>query len=112
MIEGSCGHTVEHISHLWDCTIGDYNKNNQRCTYYISVCKECYDPKHPQLEPRRNVSDAIALYQPRPTPDDQFGVYLGVVGDSALGANGMKPVPLAAPTVAYTFTGNLTVTIT
>lgn len=78
----------------------------------LKVCKECYDPKHPQLEPRRNVSDAIALYQPRPTPDDQFGVYIGQVADSAFGATGMQPVPLAAPTVAYTFTGNLTVTIT
>jgi hypothetical protein len=78
----------------------------------LKVCIECYEPKHPQLEPRRNVSDAIALYQPRPTPDDQFGVYLGLVGDSAIGSIGMKPEPLSAPTVAYTFTGNLTVTIT
>ena len=78
----------------------------------LKVCLECYDPKHPQLEPRRNVSDAIALYQPRPTPDDQFGVYIGQVGDSAFGSTGMQPVPISAPTVAYTFTGNLTVTIT
>lgn len=78
----------------------------------LKVCKECYDPKHPQLEPRRNVSDAIALYQPRPTPDDQFGVYLGVVGDSAFGSTGMQPVQLSAPTVTTTYTGTLRVTIT
>jgi len=32
----------------------------------FKVCIECYEPKHPQLEPKRNVSDAIALREPRP----------------------------------------------
>jgi hypothetical protein len=30
------------------------------------VCPECYEPKHPQLEPKRNVQDAQALFEPRP----------------------------------------------
>ena len=76
----------------------------------LKVCLECYEPKHPQLEPRRNVSDAIALYEPRPTPDDAYNVFIGVVGDSSFGAIGMKPEPLSSPTVAYTFTGTLMVT--
>ena len=33
----------------------------------FKVCGECYEPKHPQLEPTHNVSDPEALYQPRPT---------------------------------------------
>ena len=32
----------------------------------FKVCIECYEPKHPQLEPRRSVGDAIALREPRP----------------------------------------------
>jgi len=43
MIQGSCGHEVEHISDLWKCTIGDYDEHNQRCIYYGTACKECYD---------------------------------------------------------------------
>jgi hypothetical protein len=76
----------------------------------LKVCTFCYEPKQPQLEPRRNVSDAVALYEPRPLPDDTYNVFLGVVGDSAFSATGMIPVPLSSPTVAYTYTGNLTVT--
>jgi hypothetical protein len=75
----------------------------------LKVCVFCYEPKHPQLEPRRNVSDAIALYEPRPLPDDTFNVYIGTVGDSALGSSGMMPVPLSKPTVAVTYAGNLKV---
>jgi hypothetical protein len=75
----------------------------------LKVCVFCYEPKHPQLEPRRNVSDAIALYEPRPLPDDTFNVYIGTIGDSAFGSNGMMPVPLSKPTVAVTYAGNLKV---
>jgi|TARA_R100000406_G_scaffold72579_2_gene52889 hypothetical protein len=31
------------------------------------VCTECYEPKHPQLEPPRNVSDPQGLRFPRPS---------------------------------------------
>jgi hypothetical protein len=75
----------------------------------LKVCVFCYESKHPQLEPRRNVSDAIALYEPRPLPDDTFNVYIGTIGDSAFGSNGMMPVPLSKPTVAVTYAGNLKV---
>jgi len=75
----------------------------------LKTCQYCYEPKHPQLEPRRNVSDAIALQEPRPIPDDTFNVYIGVIGNSALGANGMVPVPVSNPTIAVTFTGNMIV---
>jgi hypothetical protein len=75
----------------------------------LKVCRFCYEPKHPQLEPRRNVSDAVALYQPRPTPDDSFNVYIGQIGDSSLGTIGMIPVPISKPTIANTFAGNLVV---
>lgn len=53
MIEGSCGHTVEHMSHLWDCTLAEYNRKHERCLSYVSYCKECYD---------RAVKDGIVLF--------------------------------------------------
>jgi hypothetical protein len=43
MITGSCGHTVEDMSQLMDCSIGDYDEYNQRCVYYVTVCKDCHD---------------------------------------------------------------------
>lgn len=43
MITASCGHTVEHISHLWNCTIATYNKEYIRALEYTSLCKECYE---------------------------------------------------------------------
>ena len=35
----------------------------------FKVCSECYEPKHPQLEPEPHVSDPEALYKPRPNND-------------------------------------------
>ena len=34
---------VKHISHLWDCTVATYNKENERALEYTSLCKECYE---------------------------------------------------------------------
>jgi protein-arginine kinase activator protein McsA len=36
----------------------------------FKVCSDCYEPKHPQLEPKRVVGDAIALREPRPEGPD------------------------------------------
>ena len=33
----------------------------------FKVCGECYEPKHPQLDPPHNIADPEAIYQPRPT---------------------------------------------
>ena len=41
------------------------------------TCHECYDPKHPQLDPLPHVVDPEALYEPRPSSD--FGVGEGFV---------------------------------
>lgn len=43
MIIATCGHEVEHISHLWYCTIAEYNRKNERCLSYVCYCKKCYD---------------------------------------------------------------------
>ena len=42
-IIASCGHEVEDISHLWDCTVAAYTREGKRALEYTSLCKECYD---------------------------------------------------------------------
>ena len=32
----------------------------------LKTCPECWEPKHPQLEPLPHVMDPEALYEPRP----------------------------------------------
>ena len=42
----------------------------------FKVCQQCYEPKHPQLEPPVNATDPEALRQPRPEvslPQSQQG---------------------------------------
>ena len=43
----------------------------------FKVCSECFEPKHPQLEPPRQATDPEALRQSRPEvslPQSQLGV--------------------------------------
>ena len=48
------------------------------------VCSECYEPKHPQLEPEPHVSDPEALYKPRPNNDTEAGEGFVVVTSSSI----------------------------
>ena len=44
-----------------------YRYTNARMTYDNSkVCRECYEPKHPQLDPIRVGPDPQALRNPKP----------------------------------------------
>ena len=85
----------------------------------LKTCPECYEPKHPQLEPRTNVIDPQAVREPRPDnsviPTDfivRTNVGLGIIGSlittptnitSALGtitisgATGTTPSPSPTP---------------
>ena len=43
----------------------------------FKVCSECFEPKHPQLTPPKNIIDPEALFEPRPEislPQAQLGV--------------------------------------
>jgi hypothetical protein len=42
------------------------------------VCQECYEPKHPQLEPITTPVDPQALYEPRPARTEPYNVYVGI----------------------------------
>lgn len=76
----------------------------------FKTCPECYEPKHPQLEPKRNVSDAIAIRDPRPDVPGSLDVFVGAPVDSAFTSVGMQPAPLNKPVESVIMLGTVTVT--
>jgi len=104
----------------------------------FKVCSECYEPKHPQLEPHTAPADPQALYQPRPDTDKEVGegyvvvVYTdiykphymnsdiigtnftvdemtGSIGSPSILTDGEVPAPTPAPTPAPITTYTVTV---
>ena len=78
----------------------------------FKVCAECYEPKHPQLEPKRNVSDSIALRDPRPDGVFVLDVYAQAPGDSAFTSVGMQPAPVSKDIVGDGQIGSVVIVIT
>lgn len=60
----------------------------------LLVCPECYEPKHPQLDPPYSRPDPEALQNPRPVVGVNTTVFAGdAPGSSAFESNGMMPAP-------------------
>jgi hypothetical protein len=78
----------------------------------FKVCQECYEPKHPQLEPKRGINEPIAVYEPRPDGVQTVLISLWNGGDSTIGSIGMQPAPVAKPLTAKGTISSVTVTIT
>ena len=78
----------------------------------FKVCPECYEPKHPQLEPKRTINEPQALYQPRPEARMGVTVYVGFTADTSFASIGMMPMPLAKPLIAGTALGTVVTEIT
>lgn len=78
----------------------------------LKTCPFCYEPKQPQLEPRRNVSDAIALQGPRPQPKEALDVYVGGPGNSVFASVGMVPDSLKKLVLAQCSVNSVRVVIT
>jgi hypothetical protein len=78
----------------------------------FKVCEECYEPKHPQLEPKRGINEPIALYEPRPQTRQTVRVSFIYGGDSSFFSVGMQPVTIAPPLVIAGAAGRVTVAIT
>lgn len=80
----------------------------------FKVCSECYEPKHPQLEPKPHVSDPEALYKPRPNNDQEAGEGFVVVTSSSIYQDDfMNPSTLPTNFVISKMTSSLgSVTIT
>lgn len=78
----------------------------------FKVCQECYEPKHPQLEPKRGINEPIAVYEPRPDGTQTVAVSFGYGGDSTFANIGMRPAPVAKLLVAAGVIQPVTVAIT
>jgi len=57
----------------------------------LLVCPECYEPKHPQLDPGYHPADPIALRDPGPARQEPVIVNVGGPVDSAFESDGMQP---------------------
>jgi len=56
----------------------------------LKTCPECYEPKHPQLDPPRHITDPEALREPRgtvPAPTTGYGI---VKTGNPVDANGVS----------------------
>jgi hypothetical protein len=78
----------------------------------FKVCPECYEPKHPQLEPKRGINEPIAVYDPRPDVISTVRVSVWQGGDSTFASVGMRPAPIAKVLTAEGMLGTVTVSIT
>jgi len=78
----------------------------------FKVCTECYEPKHPQLEPKRNITEPQALYQPRPESKLLVTIFVGFTADTTIASIGMLPMPPAKPLQATGVLGQVRTLIT
>ena len=87
----------------------------------LKTCRECYEPKHPQLTPHTAPADPQAIYKPRPDTDKEVGEGFvitnndniigspipgyrmeGELGTIAVSGDVDTPTPTPAPTPAPT----------
>tara|TARA_R100000664_G_C2724185_1_gene116647 strand:+ start:134 stop:511 length:378 start_codon:yes stop_codon:yes gene_type:complete len=68
----------------------------------LFTCPDCFEPKHPQLDPGHHPADAIALQDPRPARQEPVKVFVGDPGDSAFmtTVQGTSPDDGSAPTTS------------
>jgi NAD-dependent SIR2 family protein deacetylase len=78
----------------------------------FKVCDECYEPKHPQLEPKRGINEPIALFEPRPDRRQTVQVSVGAGGDSTFASVGMQPAPVSQNLVLGSVINPVTLVIT
>jgi hypothetical protein len=78
----------------------------------FKVCDECYEPKHPQLEPKRTINEPQALLEPRPEARMGVTVYVGFTVDTSFASIGMQPMPPARHLTAGAMLGTATTSIT
>ncbi len=78
----------------------------------LLVCPECYEPKHPQLEPPFASADAEALENPRPQVRLAMTVEVGIPNDTFFTSNGMQPSKISQDLNIVSTVGTVSVVIT
>ena len=76
------------------------------------VCQECYEPKHPQLEPPYASAAAEALENPRPQVQLAMTVTVGIPNDTFFTSNGMQPSQISDDLNIISTVGTVSVVIT
>ena len=89
-----------------------YNFNQLRQEWNgLKTCPECYEPKHPQLDPPYHSADAQALPWSLPARQEPVTVFVGAPGDSAFTSNGMQPSTQTRDLNPITSVGTVTIVI-
>jgi NAD-dependent SIR2 family protein deacetylase len=83
-----------------------YNFNQLRQEWNgLKTCPECFDTKHPQLDPPYHSAEA------RPAREEPVTVFVGAPGDSAFESNGMQPAKQSRALIIGSSVGKVTVVI-
>jgi len=77
----------------------------------LMTCPDCFETKHPQLNPTYHAGDAQALPWARPAREEPMTVFAGAPGDSAFESNGMQPSKQIRQLLISSRVGNVTVVI-
>ena len=77
----------------------------------LKTCPECFETKHPQLEPSYHSADAQALPWARPARLEPTIVFAGAPGDSAFTSDGMTPSTISRELLVNATLGTVTVEI-
>ena len=78
----------------------------------LRVCEECFETKHPQLEPPYASADAEAIEDPRPQVNLPITVYVVLPNDTFFTSNGMQPSKVSDDLNMFSTIGIVTVVIT
>ena len=77
----------------------------------LFVCSECFEPKHPQLDPPYSRPDPEALQNPRPDREEPIVVQVGNPNQSLFTSNGMQPSEVNGDLIVKSRVGTVTVEI-
>ena len=77
----------------------------------LKTCSQCFETKHPQLDPGYHAADAEALPWARPARQEPMTVFVGAPGDSAFQSNGMQPADQSRELLIGSSLGKVTVVI-
>ena len=78
---------------------------------HARVCPECYEPKHPQLDPPYSRPDPEALQNPRPDRIEPIVVPVGFPNSTPFQSVGMQPAPIRDDLIISSAVGTVTVVI-
>jgi len=77
----------------------------------LFVCPQCYEPKHPQLDPTYHAADPEALKDARPDRVEPIIVDVGFPNSTPFESVGMQPAPIRDDLIMSSAVGTVTVVI-